>query len=203
MTPKTNTLFAGVLTLMLFATLQGQTQKASTTPAVEIAGIDRYATQLDQYAKRNEKSAQLLGDISSASTDEKSNWKKFRTAKEREDAATGENLNQQAEVWKREGKVIATNMTFGSPSGDWSHFVKYYFREDGSVAKIHGELNTFYGDISVVSDHYYSQDGKLLKTKRLFLHLKSKRPTKSRDYQPKKSEPVYKKVSDLPFFKLL
>jgi hypothetical protein len=188
--------------LTLFATLQGQTKKAST-PATEIASIDRYTAQLDQFAKRNQKSAQVLGDISSASTDEKSNWKKFKSTKEREDAGTGDNLNEQADVWKREGKVVATNMTFGSPSGDWAHFVTYYFRDDGSVAKIHGELNTFYGDLRVVSDHYYSQDGKLLKTKRLFLDLKTKRPKKPGDYQPKKSEPVYKKVSDLPFFKLL
>jgi len=202
MTPKPKTFCAVVLMLTLFATLQAQTKKAST-PATEIASIDRYAAQLDQYAKRNQKSAQVLGDISSASTDEKSNWKTFKSTKEREDAGTGDNLNEQADVWKREGKVVATNMTFSSPSGDWAHFVTYYFRDDGSVAKTHGELNTFYGDVRVVSDHYYSQDGKLLKTKRLFLDLKTKRPKKPGDYQPKKSEPVYKKVSDLPFFELL
>src|SRR6185295_2787268 len=149
-------------------------RKASPSPATEIASIDRYAAQLDQYAKRNEKTAQIFGDISSGTTDEKSNWKKFKTTKEREDASTGENLNEQAEVWRRAGKVVRVTMTFGSPSGDWAHFVTYYFRDDGSVAEIHGELNTFYGDLRVVSDHYYSQDGKLLKTKRLFLDLKTK-----------------------------
>ena len=203
MTPQIKTLLAVVLTLTFVASFHGQTKKTASSPATEIASIERYAAELDRFAKRNEKSAQIFADISSATTDEKSNWKKFKTAKEREDASTGDNLNEQAEVWKREGKVVATNMTFGSPSGDWAHFVTYYFRDDGSVAKIHGELNTFYGDLRVVSDHYYSQDGKLLKTKRLFLDLKTKRPKKPGDYQPKKSEPVYKKVSELPFFKLL
>jgi len=181
----------------------GQTTKAPPPQTTEIASIDSYVLELDRFVKRNQKLARIFADVSSASTDEKSDWKEFKTEKAREDAGTGDNLNQNAYVWKRAGKTVRTNFTFGSPSGDWAHFVYYSFRDDGSLAKIHGELNTFYGDLSVISDHYYSREGKLLKTKRLFLDLKTRKPKRPGDYEPKKPEPVFKKASDLPFFKLL
>jgi hypothetical protein len=35
-----------------------------------------------------------------------------------------------------------------SPSGDWAHFIMYYFREDGTLAKIQSQLNTTWPTIS-------------------------------------------------------
>lgn len=188
--------------LLAFSISTGQTRKVPSPQATEIANIDRYTAQLDRFVKRNQRRALIFADVSSDNTDEKSSWKKFKSEKQREQADTGENLNENAYVWSRAGKVVAVNFTFQSPSRDWAHFVMYYFRDDGSLAKIHSQLNTFYGDVSVVRDQHYSRDGKLLKTRQRLLDLKTQKPKKAADFQ-NEPIPVFNKVSELPFYKLL
>jgi hypothetical protein len=50
-----------------------------------------------------------------------------KVRRELEDTGDGENLNQTATVWTKQGKVIAAKFNFTSPSGDWNHFINYYF----------------------------------------------------------------------------
>ena len=78
----------------------------------------------------------------------------------------------------------------------------YYFREDGSLAKIQAQLNSFYGDISVVRDQYYDPSGRLLKTTRKFLDLRTQKPKKPEEFVDNPI-PIYRKVTALPFRKLL
>ena len=61
-------------------------------------------------------------------------------------------------MWTKQGKVIAAKFNFTSPSGDWNHFINYYFRENGSLAKIDAQLNTFEGNVSVVRQRYYNSN---------------------------------------------
>lgn len=198
----TRQLSIAVLTILVLflSNLAGQVQKPK--PDSQIVEIDRYTAEVDRFVKRNEKSARIFADVSSGSSN-KSNWKRFRSEREREKADTGENLNQNAYVWTRAGKVVGVNFTFQSPSRDWAHFVMYFYREDGSLAKVHSQLNTFYGNLSIVRDQYYSVDGKLLKSRKKFLDLQTQKTKKQpADFQ---DEPIpeFKHVSELPFFKLL
>jgi hypothetical protein len=178
-----------------------QTNKTTTPPKAALAEINSYTTEIDRFIKRNPK-ARIFGDVSPASPNRTSRWREFKSEAARKKAETGENLNQNAFVWSREGKLVGANFTFTSPSGDWAHIIMYYFREDGSLAKIQAQLNTFNGEISVVRDRYYDPGGRLLKTTRKFLDLQTQKPKKPGEFMDKPI-PVYHKVAELPFHNLL
>ena len=133
--------------------------------------------------------------------DKPDKWAEFKTVRQEVQA----NLEDSAHVWLRDGKVVAARFSFTSSSGDWYHYVDYYFRADGTLAKIHAQLNTFAGPdggISVVRDKFYSSSGKLLHTATRYLDLKSQKPRKRGEFMDQPI-PDYKTVRDLPFYKLL
>jgi hypothetical protein len=183
---KTRTFISLALLLGLHLTVAAQST---------VAEINTYATSIDRFMKVNR--SRNFGD---ASLEEKSNWKLFKTKKALDDA--GE-IYEKALVWTKAAKVVGVTFTLSSPSGDWAHFVTYYFRDDGSLAKIHAELNTFYGEVSIIRDQWYDSTAKQLDAKRKILDLNTRKPKKpSGDFMDQEVI-VYKKVSDLPFSKLL
>jgi hypothetical protein len=182
--------------------LSGLLLIAASLPAVAqtkspISEINSYTVEVDRFIKTNKKH-RIFADT--ATEDDKGEiWKEFKTDKEVEDVG----VYSSASVWTRNGKIAAVQAGFSSPSGDWMHYVNYYFREDGSLARIHAQLNTFYGNVSIVRDRYYSQDGKLLKSTKRILDLETQKPKrKSADFFDNPVR-VYLKVSALPFHKLL
>lgn len=167
----------------------------------EIAGIDAYVAKINQFMKVNKSSARIFADVS-GSDDNTDRWQEFRNEDEMEKVRTGDNLNTIAFVSTNSGKVNASSFTFTSPSGDWAHLITYYFREDGSLAKIHAELNTFYGNLSVIRDLYFNNRGVLLKNTRRYLDLKTKKVRKPGEFFDH-TVPLYRNVRELPFHKLL
>ncbi|HEY8224644.1 MAG TPA: hypothetical protein VIG25_05150 [Pyrinomonadaceae bacterium] len=191
-----NRLAIPVLFVLAFATFKTLTLGQSR--AADIAEIDSYTKDVDAFIKRNSKSRRIFGDAAPYN-ENKPRWREFKTDAQADKA----NLYNSAYVWTRDGKVIGANFTFSSPSGDWAHFVMYYFREDGSLAKIQGRLNTFYGNVSVVRNRYFNSSGTRLSSTQRFLDLKTQKPTKKPSEYFDQPEPLYRKVSDLPFHRLL
>ncbi|HJX89504.1 MAG TPA: hypothetical protein VJ372_03365 [Pyrinomonadaceae bacterium] len=166
-----------------------------------ISEINIYSAEVERFTQIN-KEHRIFGDVSSAKTDKTDLWREFKSEKELEDTGNGENLNQMATLWTKQGKVIAAKFNFTSPSGDWNHFINYYFRENGSLAKIDAQLNTFEGNISVVRQRYYNSTGPLIKSTETFRDLETHKPRKSADFMDNPI-PIYLKVPDLPFHQLL
>lgn len=189
-----------VLCLLLPSGAMGQKPAPALSPT---RAINSYVKQIDQFIKRTPKKHRIFGDVASGRKDEPSRWQEFKSEAEREKADTGENLNESAYVWLKAGKVVSVNLTLQSPSGDWVHFVMYYFREAGTLAKIQAQLNTFYGDVTVRREEFYSADGKLLRTNTKHFDLNSQKPKKPDRDLPDFPIPVYLRVQDLPFYKLL
>ena len=183
---------------MLFsvATFLAGQEPATISPA-ELRATNAYARQVEQFIKLNLNKRRTFGNVG----DEQDNWREFKgkVAKGQPDPA---DLDEAANIWTRKGKVVASAFTFQSQSGDWAQYVTYYFREDGTLAKIHARLNTFYGNTSVIRDKYYSPTGTLLKTTTSYLDLKTQKPKKGASFQ---DEPIpdYLTVQSLPFSKLL
>lgn len=167
----------------------------TVTAQTTVAEINTYAASIDRFMKVNRSRA--YGDTS---MEEESKWKLFKTKKALDDA---EEIYEKALVWTRTGKVVGVTFTLSSPSGDWAHFVTYYFRADGSLAKIHAELNTFYGNVSIIRDQWYDATAKQIDAKRKVLDLDTRKPKKPTGDFMDQEVIVYKKVSDLPFSKLL
>ncbi len=168
--------------------------------AAEPTAIASYTKSIDRFTKRNPGKMRIFGIIP-GEEDKPDKWAEFKTVRQEVQA----NLEDSAHVWARDGKVVAARFSFTTPSGDWYHYVDCYFRVDGTLVKIHAQLNTFSGPdggISVVRDKFYSSSGKLLHTTTRYLDLKSQKPRKRGEFMDQPI-PVYQTVRDLPFYKLL
>jgi hypothetical protein len=186
--------------LILSAAAAGQEQKAAAPQKTELTVIAAYTKSIDQSTKRNPRKMRIFGIIP-GEEDKPDKWAEFKTVRQEVQA----NLEDSAHVWLRDGKVVAARFSFTSSSGDWYHYVDYYFRADGTLAKIHAQLNTFAapdGGISVVRDKFYSSSGKLLHTATRFLDLQSQKPRKRGEFMDQPI-PVYKTARELPFSKLV
>ncbi len=178
---------------------QGASLSASP-PTGKAAEIEAYAKEIDSYIKSNPAPVRIFADISSAETDKAAQWREFKSAKERD--AASENPNASADVWTRNGKVVGANFALQTPSGDWAQFVMYYFRSDGTLAKIFSTLNTFHGGITVVREDYYNAKGTFLRGTTHCQDLKTQKTKPCADFQDQPA-PLYQKISQLPFYSLL
>lgn len=193
-------------TLLFLSTLAiAQNQKAMppAPPAqkAEWVEINSYAKAIEQFTKANPKKKRMFGNVAEEE-DKEDKWLEFKSAKELEDR---DGVYDSAYVWLKDGKLVSAFLSFTSGSGDWYHYVYCYFRADGTLAKIHAQLNTFSsesGGLSVVRERFYSASGKLLHSSIRFLDLQTQKPRKRENYMDMPI-PVYKNVRALPFAKLL
>ena len=184
------------LLLSLAAQVTGQAAKTRSPGVPDVASISVYVKQVDRFIKTNEKRKRIFGEVG----DTQDIWREFKGKVAKDE--TPEDLDQVAYVWTRSGEVLAAAFTFQSGSRDWAHFVTYYFREDGTLAKIHSRLNTFYGNTSAIRDKYYGANGKLLRTTARYLDMDTGKPNKHPNFQEEQL-PIFLSVRSLPFFNLL
>ncbi len=168
-----------------------------------IASIQTYVRQVDAFIKLNKNRHRVFVDVEPGDDKKPDHWEEFKTAAKRKSLDDENAYDEVAFVWLKKGKLVAANFTFQSGSGDWAHFVNYYFRDDGSLAKIHTRLNTFYGDTTVEQDRYYSYDGKLVRSSTRYFDLQSHRPLRRKPNFQDEPIPDYKTVKDLPFYRIL
>ena len=198
MSPYSSTHIVSVLCLLFV--LGFEDSVVAQTRKAQLVDINSYVAEVDRFTKRNTKARRIFADVATAD-DNNPRWREFKTKREF-DKFEG-NPDESAFVWTRAEKIIAAAFTFTSQSGDWAHMVTYYFREDGTLAKIEAQLNTFYGDVSVVRNQYFNNAGVRISSSERILDLKTQKPVKKpADYfdQP---VTVFKKASELPFYKLL
>jgi hypothetical protein len=171
-----------------------------------IAKIEAYCAQLDQYVKSNPKAGRIFADVASGMSNQSSKWREFSSEDEREQADDGDNLNQNAIVWLKDDVIAIASCTFQSPSRDWAHYVGYYFRNDGTLAKTDSTLITFYGHVKVVRSSLYDKKGQVLKSSVQYLSLdgkKVKKPDAKDEEFVDEPIPLYHRSQDLPFYNLL
>lgn len=177
---------------------------AQTAKNAEIKRIDAYVKTIDAFVGK-QKPHIIFADTSDYDAGSRSKWRRFKSVK------TLETFRQKKETytvsynWRRNGRLVQSNFTLFSPSGDWTQYDFHYFRADGSIAKIQSELRTFYGDLIVLRDFYFDRRGKLLRKTTRYRDLNTEKPVK----KPKDSDfqdsdvKIYKTVRRLPFAKLL
>lgn len=170
--------------------------------ASDIASIEAYGRQMDAYTKRNARAGRLFGDTANyEDANAPARWKEFKT----KSALQRAEVYSAATAWLNStGELVVADFSLSSPSGDWAQFNTYYYRSDGTLAKLHSELRTFMGDIVVIRDRFYDSKGKLLQEKTRYLDLQTRKPKKVKegDFQDMPIE-LYAKTSDLPFYALV
>src|ERR1051325_1173051 len=208
------TLLINIISLVLACSHIYGTAEASMTSAralrlaamqaqnpTDIAAIEAYARQLDAHAKRNAGGGRLFADIAGYTDGSAPRWQEFRSRRALERAE----VCSAATVWTQPASdALLADFTLSSPSGDWAHYANYYYRGDGTLAKLHSELRTFMGDLIVIRDRFYDTRGKLLQEKTRYLDLNTRKPKKVEEgsFQDIPLE-LYAKTSDLPFHSLL
>ncbi|HSS20660.1 MAG TPA: hypothetical protein VLL54_11345 [Pyrinomonadaceae bacterium] len=181
-----------LLTALLLCAFEVTAQRP--TPA----SINSYASQIDRFARQHR--ARVFANIFSESEDEQANWREFKNAKDLENSGVA--FAEQADVWLQGTNPVRASITIATTSGDWVQDIDYYFREDGTIAKIRSQLNTFHGNVSVIKEKYFDTTGTLLRTTTRVLDLKSRKRSRSRDYMDQEI-PFYRRAQELPFYKLL
>jgi hypothetical protein len=169
-----------------------------------VVEIDTYARSIDIFIKRNPNARFIVADVSSQD-DEEPRWKQFASEAELEKFRESRETYTVAYNFRKSGRIVASNFTNFSPSGDWARYTDHYFREDGSLAKMRSELRTFYGDFKVIKELYFDRRGKQLKRSVHYLDLTTNKPKKpTRDLLEGMAETEhYMHVNKLPFADLL
>lgn len=206
---KRNLIITGLIALTLVSfnfrngvTAQEGSSLSTSLPTGRVAEIEAYAIDIDKFVKGSLKTERIFANVAPGTSTASAEWREFKTEEERKKADTGDNLNESAFVWLRDGKVIGANFTFQSPSRDWAQFVMYYFRGDGTLAKADSTLNTFNGGITVLRQDYYDRKGMLLKGTNHCKDLKTQQPKPCGDFQDKPPA-FYGAVNQLPFYRFL
>ena len=218
--PKTTSvvlIMAGILSVLASAQTQDPVQ--STKQVTGVVAIEAYCKELDSYQKRSPNQARWFGDV--APWDQSGTrlnapavqWKEFKSRKARESAASDNNLFDVADLWMRDGKVVIAEYGSSSPSGDWSQSVTYYFRDDGTLAKMRSvyagfNLNPFANleefGARLVQTRIYDASGKRLQKRLQCFELNEKRRQRkcSGDYSRYEGK-VYRTVQSMPVYRLL
>ena len=182
--------------------------KPSPSPS-EISTVTSYCKDLGIYAKRNPKQARFFGDISSYDQSgvtlnkPAEKWREFKTQKAREAATTEDNLYNTANVWLRAGNIVLAHFQYGSPSGDWSQFVRYCFRQDGSLAELENSFRTFNGSVRIEKQNIYDATGRRLRGTTRCFDLQSGRKKRCGGNYAQYDAEVFRKVQQLPNYRLM
>jgi hypothetical protein len=196
--------------IIFFILLSCGLVSAQTSKKAETLRIEAYCKQVDKFVKKLKSPHLVFADTADYNEKDKPKWRKFASEKAlekfRETTAETYSISYN---WLKNGKIIKSNFTLFSPSGDWAEYVLHYFREDGTLAKAEQEMRTFNEDLILIQNFYFDRKGKLQKKTVKYLDLRSKKPKKTtkeflsqiKDYISQAD--YYKKLSELPFAKLL
>jgi hypothetical protein len=194
---------------LVFFIFQSLFVSAQINKKAEIGRIDAYCKTIDAFVKKNKSPHLVFADASGDNENDKPEWRKFASQKALEKFRETTETYTIAYNWEKNGKIVHSNFTLSSPSGDWAKYVYHYFREDGSLAKAESELRTFYGNFIVIQDLYFDRKGAVLKKTLRYLDLKTQKPKKPSEDDILnngdnfKRADYYGKTSKLPFASLL
>lgn len=163
-----------IIAVPLFAAFVFGLSAAIFAQTAEIRRIDAYVRSVD--AAKTIRPELVFADVSDYTTNEKAKWRKFASERALDRYRNGTEAYTIAYAWRKGGRLVASNFTLSSPSGDWVKYVYHYFREDGSLARVESDYRTFNGDFMVIRRRYFDRNGKQIKNSEKFLDLKTRKP---------------------------
>ena len=195
--------------LIAFLAFQSLFVFAQTTKKAEIKRIDAYCKTVDAFTKRYKNPQLIYADTSDYNRNSKPKWRKFASGKALEKFREKSETYTIAYNWQKNGKIVKSNFTLFSPSGDWANYVYHNFRADGTLAKVESETRTFNGDLIIIQNFYFNRQGKLLKRSVKYLDLQTQKPIKqTKEFLETRGDfsndvEYFKKTGKLPFANLL
>ena len=203
---KKASVVAAVISILALVTLIVAQRPGAAKPRTEsseVVAIDVYCKELDDFKNSGRNRAHILG--AELNQTEVPKWKEFKSRR-----ARGKTFFEDvADVWMKNGKLVVAELNSETNSGDWSKFVQYYFRDDGTLAKMRTTFAGFmvfseHGGGRIVQERIYNSNGKLLQ-KRLHcfeLEKKHRRIKCWGDYSNYDGT-YYRRAQNLVFYGLL
>ena len=147
--------------------------------ATQVKEIDALVRTIDAQVKRPKAAKLIFADVSDINSETPAKWEQFISEKALERHRDKTEAYTIAYVWLSGGKIVSTNFTHSTPSGDWVRYVYSYFRLDGSLARVETDFRTFNGDFRVIRRRYFDTAGKEVKNSVKFLDLQTRQPKKA------------------------
>lgn len=179
---------------------------AQADKKAEIRQIDKYCKSVDKLFERSNSAHLVFADVSQ---NRKAKWRQFKSEKALENFRENTETYSIAYNWLKNRKIVRSNFTLFSGSGDWAQYVYHHFRPDGTLAKAESELRTFHGDMIVTQIFYFDGKGRTLEKTLRYADLKNQKLAKPNDEfidahsDFLKEVNYYKKTTKLPFSHLL
>ena len=182
----------------MFFTPQGA--MGQSTCAQQVAEIKAYCRKIDQFIKTNPNSRRAFASNSSSVERVPEDWHEIRTDGDNRMEEARDNLDENASVWFSQGRIVGANFTLRRESRDWIQSAMYYYREDGTLARINAELKMFHGEMTFIREQFYDRKGVLIAGSTKSCSLKTGRAKKpDNDFIPNPL-PVYETTDRLPFY---
>jgi len=172
----------------------------------EVKQIDNYCKTVNKLVESHKNPQLVFADVSQT---DKSKWRRFASEKSLKEFRENTETYTIAYNWQKNSRIVMSNFTIFSGSGDWVQYVNHYFREDGTLAKAESELRTFHGNLIVSQEFYFDKKGKLIKKNLEYLDLETQKKVAANDEFLDAHEGFLKQVdyfkntSKLPFAHLL
>lgn len=158
-------IFVLVLCLSLSAAATAQQHRknqAKNLGSTTTAKIDKYVKSLLAEVDKRTEPDLVTADTADPESD-KPDWKRFASTDALDKAREESETYTIAYSWKMDGKIAVSNFTYFSESGDWAQYVYHFFRPDGTLARVDGELRTFMDDCIIRQSFYFKPDGRRIK----------------------------------------
>ncbi|MGE3467099.1 MAG: hypothetical protein AB7J13_09210 [Pyrinomonadaceae bacterium] len=140
-----------------------------------VRSIDTYCKTVDRFREGQKQPSLVFADTAEMD-DEKAKWRKFPSEKALEDFREKSETYDIALNWRRNGRIVASNFTRFSPSGDWVNYVLHCFRTDGTLARVETDFRTFNGDFKVIRKRYFDRYGRRISMSVKYLDLATGKP---------------------------
>jgi hypothetical protein len=172
--------------------------RATRDDATATRSARDYSDQVDAFVRLEDAPHLLFAQVGRRGHDDVE-WRRFDT----EAALATADPDASAYVWTRDAHIIFAGFRLQSGSRDWVHVIGYYFRDDGAVARISAQLNTFYGDLSVEREWYFGSDGAVVCETTEYRDLETQQPKVPDEDFIDREVPIYLTTQELPFADLL
>ena len=177
--------------------------KGQSTCAQQVAEIKAYCKKVDQFIKANPNSRRAFASNSSGVGRVREDWHESGIESDNRMEEARENLNENASVWLSQGRIVGANFTFRRESRDWIQSAMYYYREDGTLARINAQLKMFHDEMTFIREQFYDRKGVLIAGSTTTCSLKTGRAKKPDDDFVPNPLPVYETTDRLPFYQAL
>lgn len=167
------------LIVIALGTANVSSQSKVKTPP-DVVAIDTYVRGVEAIRRKAKRPSLIFADASDIDA-QAEKWQQFASEKALEKHRKASEIYTSSYNWLDRGKLVASNFTLSSPSGDWVKYNLHYFRSDGTLALIESDYRTFMGDFVVIRRRYFDEAGRQIHQTSKIQDLKTRKPKKAPD----------------------